>query len=363
MPASCRTRYAHSLALHIREDPLTRTIEVRFPQASQLLTALLPFSGLLPPNSLFRGHGDSDSPLEPRAWRPEKAGASPTCDPVRDEILRLRLFLDSSDRQGLPIPHGLETVRRALRDHECPGPPERYWPSDEVIPALALAQHHGIPTCLLDWTTNPFTACYFAAAEFLRISERSAEVAERFGVEAVTVSSIAVWCFDQRAIQWRPEQNISLLPTVHVCFPPFAENDNLRAQEGAFMFSPVRCSSNARSLAKPFNQILAEHLDDIGRDTSPAFFKLVLGAGQAGDLLMYLEQMGLSATTLFPGYDGAARDVMLKQSLGYCEDEALFDGNSVADYSWLTDLRTTLAQIQFRSSRRGTAFSGSDSGS
>ncbi|WP_265448344.1 FRG domain-containing protein [Aeromonas salmonicida] len=39
------------------------------------------------------------------------------------------------------------------------------WPRDESYRLLALAQHYGVPTRLLDWTTNPLVAVFLPSRE------------------------------------------------------------------------------------------------------------------------------------------------------------------------------------------------------
>lgn len=81
---------------------------------------------------VFRGLGDTEFPLVPTIGRTEKYSLAHERAVL--ELFRKRLpeFIVASEPAGLDL--------------------------------LAIAQHHGVPTRLLDWTSNPLVAAFFAVS-------------------------------------------------------------------------------------------------------------------------------------------------------------------------------------------------------
>jgi hypothetical protein len=308
--------------------------EFHFDSVDEFLGALLPTSnvwkGVQLSQNIFRGHANSEWRLLPTALR------SPQATNSQQRNIELRAvcqFLTEVDRQGLAVPGdspelrelwlapsspailGSELLKRAGRDDFA----RRLgsWPPPQLWQGLALAQHHGVATRLLDWSRLSTVAAYFAAlgaAQALDLGTAN----ER----------IAVWACHENILYLSPwiEPEFRL---VHLVTAPRSGNPNLHAQHGVFTLTTPRGMTNDSADNDPFKAIsfdmvlqrTFEHCSSVEGnvftmmvlEAGPPLRKLTLPVAQAPRLLEHLDALGVSATTLFPGFEGAARGALERQ--------------------------------------------------
>lgn len=146
----------------------------------------------------------------------------------------------------------------------------------------ALGQHHGLPTRLLDWTTSPYVAAFFAFHDHL-VSRH-----ERF-------DHVAVWALHVDNPVWAREHGVEIVSA------PAFDNIRLRNQGGKFTLSRA-----------PF-ATLEEY---VGRfATSLALTKCVLPAADADHALSDLDAMGINSYDLFPDLTGLAALATMRAAL------------------------------------------------
>jgi hypothetical protein len=282
--------------------------------ATELWERLSPEAPLAPNPAkfIYRGHGNATWKLEPSVLR--DAGIRMMRDLVQPvpltvemqifgETILLRRFIAYCDQLGLRIPNDSMMLRRQLDSNTPEGGDlvhrPNFWPPVELFDLLALAQHHGIPTRLLDWSRRSYVAAYFAASDALKDHEEKKDD---------DVHELAIWALNIDGIFERiPNDTFyvagGLYPSINLVRSPGSTSANLAAQAGIFTL----LKENGVVRGPLINGSLEE---EFKRYPHTPLWKLTLPIAHARDLLNLCEKYSVSAATLFPGYDGAAKAAM-----------------------------------------------------
>ena len=243
---------------------------------------------------IYRGQSDSAWKLIPRVYRQDviekyKKGIMST---LKDhtghwffEWHLLSVFINYCDSAGLAIPNDSMEFRDYFHQNNISnihGISSESWPQDRVVPLMALAQHHGIPTRLLDWTNNPYVACYFAAASAINNFPDDGD-------------RLALFALDLNAVH--QNRGIKYLRV------PGSTSTNLSSQGGSFILV-----DNSGYRGDPF--IYDVSLESKVTNGIPILKKVTLPMSMAGELLLRCDKFRVSAATVFPGYEGIAKAVL-----------------------------------------------------
>lgn len=275
----------------------------------QLLELLNPLNTeLWPPGQfVFRGQADASWELVPSSQRRDGPVAARghhgekdiTCgQQVKFEQDVFRQFLEACDRSGLQVPGDSPLMRQKACSAEFVQAP-MMWPPVEIRTALAFAQHHGVPTCLLDWTRRAHVAIYFAASGALNASDRMKPGRPK--------RHLAIWAF------MRPKNGNGVVEA------PGGVSPNLAAQSG--LFTTTRIWADEHELFSP-SRIENERY---GQDEGAVLKKYVISEDHAPALLQSCALLAVTGSSLFPGYEGIAKSVRDWASLErkYYDEEAV----------------------------------------
>lgn len=194
------------------------------------------------------------------------------------EFYILKEFHDMANKQGIAVPpipvchqHFAMDLTELIRLGD-------FSPFMEIA---SLAQHYGLPTRMLDWTTDFLTALYFACNKYEEDCKRV---------------SVAIYMFHADNI---------INKSVRTIFPDYSLNPNIRAQSGLFtVYTRYEDSS------KSFTEQLRLGDSIIINGSKPCITKWIISSSIIPDCLDLLKVFGYTHSRMFPGLSGIAKEIM-----------------------------------------------------
>lgn len=208
----------------------------------------------------FRGHGSHAFPLRTTLSRVGRNRVDRYCS---SELVTFKMLLEASLNMRFDLTN-----------------------RDDYATVLGLAQHHGLPTPLLDWTSSPYVAAFFAFSDAIEMSKARSD-ATHVRVFGLTEDFIRITSPSVVMVS-------ALKPYVCSLSISARLNPRLLAQQGRFLVTNTTNVEEFIRFQEAKNEKTYLHAADIPIESAP-------------EALEDLAFMGLTAATMFPGLDGVGR--------------------------------------------------------
>lgn len=175
-------------------------------------------------------------------------------------------------------------------------------PADNIWVHLAIAQHHGLPTRVLDWTTIPRVAAHFATAE-----------GEHYQTDGV------IWCLEvgvarellPNRLRSRLNEEYAWLFSVEMLdfIPSLAALDQLDEDPFLLFFEPPSITGRLVNQGAILSAMPGAglRLSDFLRHHPDLFRRVIIPSALKWEVRDKLDQDNMTERILFPGLDGLSR--------------------------------------------------------
>ena len=253
--------------------------------ADNLLEFIQITTRLGPKKWIFRGQTKSSFILRPKAGRPEfhrnlPRQVGPPHPLLDDDMQRFQDWRRQAVAYAEVLPSG---------DLEC----------------LAYAQHYGLATRLLDWTTNALVALFFA-------------VENHHDEEGV------VYCHFPTTFELAPDRKLDDPVFQIAVFRPRPFDRRILAQHGLFTYHhepEVEFPPSAES--KAFEIIGGRMVESITAEGFSGLLAVIIAAKQKRQIMQQLNELGFTRKALFPDLDGLSSFINWEAQEGVLDLEQL----------------------------------------